>query len=92
MEAFGVVVPRAPTYERMEESSRQRQKQLDATGYDEFRNFIDGVVLFRGTHRFKTGGPLPAVVENMRKVGHNPLSSVSPAGRRHPPRQRVCAS
>lgn len=75
MEIFGVEVPRAPTYERMDEQSRQRKRQIDQKGLDIFGKFLPQTILFRGSHRFKAGDPLAAILNNMRQEGFHPLSS-----------------
>ena len=74
MEIFGVEVPRAPTYERMDEQSRQRKQQIDRRGLQIFDRFLPQTILFRGSHRFKAGDPLAAILENMRKEGFHPLT------------------
>ena len=75
MEIFGVEVPRAPTYERMEEQTRQRKQRIDRLGLQIFGRFLPQTILFRGSHRFKAGDPLATILANMRKEGHNPLTS-----------------
>ncbi|CAL1152198.1 unnamed protein product [Cladocopium goreaui] len=74
MEIFGMEVPRAPTYERMDEQSRQRKQQIDRRGLQIFDRFLPQTILFRGSHRFKAGDPLAAILENMRKEGFHPLT------------------
>ena len=75
MEIFGVEVPRAPTYERMDEHSRQRKQHVDQKGLDIFGKFLPQTILFRGSHRFKAGDPLATILSNMRQEGFHPLSS-----------------
>ena len=75
MEIFGVEAPRAPTYERMDEHSRQRKQRIDQKGLEIFGKFLSGTILFRGSHRFKTGDPLATILGNMRQEGFHPLSS-----------------
>ena len=73
MEIFGVEVPRAPTYEKMEAQTRQREQDIDRLGLQIFGQFLPQTILFRGGHRFKAGDPLAEILSNMRKEGHNPL-------------------
>ncbi len=75
MEIFGVEVPRAPTYERMDEQNRQQKKNIDQRGLDIFGKFLSQTILFRGSHRFKAGDPLATILSNMRQEGFHPLSS-----------------
>ena len=75
MEIFGVEVPRAPTYERMDEQSRQRKRHIDQKGLDIFGKFLPQTILFRGNHRFKAGDPLAKILNNMRQEGVHRLSS-----------------
>ena len=75
MEIFGVEVPRAPTYERMDEHSRQRKQHIDQKGLDIFGKFWPQTILFRGSHRFKAGDPLATILNNMRQEGFHALSS-----------------
>eukprot|EP00435_Cladocopium_sp_Y103_P072169 s366_g39.t1 len=72
--AFGISVPGAPTYERMEADKRQNFINVDQHGYAVLRSFLGDVVLFRGSHRFKQGDPLAELLETMRVVGGRPLS------------------
>ena len=74
MEIFGVEVPRAPTYERMGEQTRQRKQQIDRTGVQIFGRFLPQTILFRGSHRFKAGDPLATILSNMRREGSHPLT------------------
>ncbi len=74
VQAFGVEITRSPTYEKMDPEARLRKQLLDKTGYDVFKKYLQQTVLFRGTHRFKAGDPLAAILENMRREGHNPLT------------------
>ena len=74
MEIFGVEVPRAPTYERMDEHSRQRKQHIDQKGLDIFGKFLPQTILFRGSHRFKAGDPLATILGNIRQEGFHPLS------------------
>eukprot|EP00435_Cladocopium_sp_Y103_P040571 s119_g11.t1 len=67
MEVLGVEVPRAPTYERMEEQTRQRKQSIDRMGLEIFKQFLPQTSLFRGSHRFKAGDPLAELLGNMRK-------------------------
>ena len=46
MEIFGVEVPRAPTYERMDEHARQRKQQIDRAGLQIFGRFLPQTILF----------------------------------------------
>ena len=45
MEIFGVEVPRAPAYERMDEQSRQRKQQIDRRGLQIFDRFLPQTIL-----------------------------------------------
>ena len=48
MEIFGVEVPRAPTYEKMEAQTRQRKQDIDRLGLQIFGQFLPQTILFRG--------------------------------------------
>ena len=74
MEAFGIEVPGAPRYEKMEEQQRRKKLDVDEHGLAVFRAFLQNVILFRGSHRFRKGDPLAELLEKMRIVGGQPLS------------------
>ena len=73
MGSFGITVPGAPTYEQMDSLQREKKQELDTHGYQVFKAFLKHTVLFRGSHRFKKGDPLAALLGKMRKVGGEPL-------------------
>ena len=73
MGSFGITVPGAPTYEKMDAGQRTKKQELDSHGYDVFKAFLQKTVLFRGSHRFKKGDPLAVLLEKMRKVGGEAL-------------------
>ena len=62
-------VPRVPEYAKMDAKSRIYQQGLDQAGYDIFLKFLDCVVLFKGSHRFASGDPLPQLLDIMRTPG-----------------------
>ena len=74
MEAFGIEVPGAPRYEKVEEQQRKKKLEVDEHGLAVFRAFLQNVILFRGSHRFRKGDPLAELLEKMRIVGGQPLS------------------
>ena len=74
LEAFGIEVPGAPRYEKMEEQQRRKKLDVDEHGLAVFRAFLQNVILFRGPHRFRKGDPLAELLEKMRIVGGQPLS------------------
>ena len=53
MEAFGVEVPGAPRYEKMDDQQRRKKVDIDEHGPAVFRTFLKQVILFRGSHRFR---------------------------------------
>ncbi|CAE7212339.1 unnamed protein product [Symbiodinium sp. CCMP2592] len=69
-QAFGVVISRSPQYENMDASLRLQKQRMYKAGYDVFKKFMSQTVLFRGTHRFKTGDPLARLLEHMRLDGY----------------------
>jgi hypothetical protein len=62
-------VPRVPEYLRMDAKQRLQQLELDDRGYKIFSTFLDRVVLFKGSHRFAPGDPLPRLLSIMRTPG-----------------------
>ena len=75
MEAFGIEVPGAPRYEKMDDQQRRKKVDIDEHGLAVFRAFLKQVILFRGSHRFRKGDPLAELLETMRVVGGRPLST-----------------